>query len=522
VARHPSNRSRPPETGVVAANSSRAFLVGLLRKPATWLISIVAAVIATALTGILTDALKPVTERANLAICNLSSAPPTASDQTRFRILVSPLAGDSDRAMTKLVREAFLRDTDTFHVIQTCESLDIKNDADLDIAKQNLLAQAIGLITRNNANLLLFGSVNSGQASLTIWAVNEHGGCGFDPDHPIVLRNGALPSGFDQQTTTELTNGALKEVAAACDNPKQVDWSLFAKRVTKFGPIVHRFRASLGADEAEAFTSAYAMAMALVFANTGDAMWFDKAAVFDLEQINAIHVDTSTVIKSTRWGDYGALLMAKAKKTDSSSDRKAAIAAFEKAYEFDSKNDRTLRNLGVLHSHQGEYDLALRYHSEEIRLYADNDPDLADAYRVRAVTYKLKDDYTHAADDYRQMVRLQPSNPDAWEALCAAEATIGQLEKALSACNESLRLDPNKSDPFESRGWTYLKRGELDQAISDFNSALKIAPKDANALYGRGLALKKKGDVAAGSADIAAATAIESDIAEWFVNHGFK
>ena len=45
-------------------------------------------------------------------------------------------------------------------------------------------------------------------------------------------------------------------------------------------------------------------------------------------------------------------------------------------------------------------------------------------------------------------------------------------------------------------------------------------PKDANSLYGRGMAKLKSGDRAGGDADIAAAKAINPDIAEVYVGYG--
>jgi len=56
----------------------------------------------------------------------------------------------------------------------------------------------------------------------------------------------------------------------------------------------------------------------------------------------------------------------------------------------------------------------------------------------------------------------------------------------------------------------YSKRGRRDGN-----------PKFAGALYGRGLAKQKKGDATA-DADIAAAKAIQSDIAEKLARYGLK
>ena len=60
----------------------------------------------------------------------------------------------------------------------------------------------------------------------------------------------------------------------------------------------------------------------------------------------------------------------------------------------------------------------------------------------------------------------------------------------------------------------------LDDAVADYDEALKLNPKQAGSLYGRGLAKLKKGDAGGGEADIAAAKAIQADIAEEFARYG--
>jgi len=69
---------------------------------------------------------------------------------------------------------------------------------------------------------------------------------------------------------------------------------------------------------------------------------------------------------------------------------------------------------------------------------------------------------------------------------------------------------------------TYLKMGQWDSAIDDYNEALQFNPKLASSLYGRGLAKLKKGDTTGGDADIAAAKAIEANIAADFARYGVQ
>ena len=103
---------------------------------------------------------------------------------------------------------------------------------------------------------------------------------------------------------------------------------------------------------------------------------------------------------------------------------------------------------------------------------------------------------------------------------CWIRGIIGELQEALSDCNEAIRLDPNVAVGFDSRGFTYIKLGQWDLAISDFNAALRLDPKLPTALYGRGYAKLKKGEIANAKSDIAAAQAIKKDIEAEYARYG--
>ncbi len=62
---------------------------------------------------------------------------------------------------------------------------------------------------------------------------------------------------------------------------------------------------------------------------------------------------------------------------------------------------------------------------------------------------------------------------------------------------------------------------QLDAAVSDYDAALRHRSQLAFALYGRGLA-KLRNEDAAGEADIAAAKALQADIAQEYLRYGIQ
>ncbi|HLW90137.1 MAG TPA: tetratricopeptide repeat protein, partial [Roseiarcus sp.] len=126
-----------------------------------------------------------------------------------------------------------------------------------------------------------------------------------------------------------------------------------------------------------------------------------------------------------------------------------------------------------------------------------------------------------AIADYAKAIELDPKNAGPYNARCWLRAIHDRdLPLALADCDAGARLAPDNANILYSRGFVQLRLGRLDEAIADYDAALRINPRQADALYGRGLAKRKKGDQASGDADIAAATAIQVDIAADYARYG--
>ncbi len=68
----------------------------------------------------------------------------------------------------------------------------------------------------------------------------------------------------------------------------------------------------------------------------------------------------------------------------------------------------------------------------------------------------------------------------------------------------------------------WLRKGDSGRALQDFDQALGVRPGNVIALYGRGIARRRTGNQKGGDADIAAAKAIQADIAEEFARMGLS
>jgi tetratricopeptide (TPR) repeat protein len=173
-------------------------------------------------------------------------------------------------------------------------------------------------------------------------------------------------------------------------------------------------------------------------------------------------------------------------------------------------------NRGVAYRLKGEYDRAIADYEQALKLKPS-----AEGYFNRGNAHLAKRDYDHAIDDYNQAIKLKADFAAAFDNRCWARAVLGVLKPALADCSQALRLTPRNAATLDSRGFIFLKMSQFDAAVSDYDAALRFSPKRAFPLYGRGLARLKNGDTA-GESDLAAAKALQPDIAEEYARYGMQ
>jgi hypothetical protein len=59
--------------------------------------------------------------------------------------------------------------------------------------------------------------------------------------------------------------------------------------------------------------------------------------------------------------------------------------------------------------------------------------------------------------DFDNALKLSPDLGIVWNERCWVRAVTGELQGALTDCNEAIRLEPNLAAGFDSRGLTHLR-----------------------------------------------------------------
>jgi tetratricopeptide (TPR) repeat protein len=221
---------------------------------------------------------------------------------------------------------------------------------------------------------------------------------------------------------------------------------------------------------------------------------------------------------------FSAALEATAARADARLDCQmlrgdAAIQACDLAISQFPADAEAYKNRGDSYLAKGDFDGVIDDYTKAIEI----NPKDADAYNNRGYAYETKDDFDRAAADFTKAIEVNPKDADAYINRCWLRATANRdLTLAFADCDTGLRLAPNDANGLDSLGFLYLRLGRLDEAIDDYNAALKTNPRLADSMYGRGLCKRKKGDQAGGNADIAAAKAIQADIAAEYAKYGMN
>ena len=90
--------------------------------------------------------------------------------------------------------------------------------------------------------------------------------------------------------------------------------------------------------------------------------------------------------------------------------------------------------------------------------------------------------YDDAIEAYRQALRINPKDANAWYNLGIAYANLKRYNDAIEAYRQALRINPEDADAWYNLGITYAGLKRYNDAIEAYRQALRINPEDAACL----------------------------------------
>ncbi len=132
------------------------------------------------------------------------------------------------------------------------------------------------------------------------------------------------------------------------------------------------------------------------------------------------------------------------------------------------------------------FDKAIGYYTKAIQI----NPRFVDAFVNMGATYFLSNDLENAAMAWDKARALNPANPPAnyFEALSSSFCTEGvklydkkNIEKAAEYYKQAIKYNPNNADAYYYLGGTFLMKGDKEKARELWTKALEINPNHTNA-----------------------------------------
>lgn len=130
--------------------------------------------------------------------------------------------------------------------------------------------------------------------------------------------------------------------------------------------------------------------------------------------------------------------------------------------------------LAIGYYQQGQYAVAL----DEIKKALAADPELADAYGMRALTYMAMDERELAEDNFVRALKLAPHNPEVNNNYGSFLCRHGRVAESFKYFDAALAVRGYQSpaDAYNNAGSCALKLKDYDTAEKYLLPALKIAP----------------------------------------------
>jgi len=144
---------------------------------------------------------------------------------------------------------------------------------------------------------------------------------------------------------------------------------------------------------------------------------------------------------------------------------------------------------------------------------------IQEAIRI-AMRHHQAGELAQAEAIYRQVLALDPDNPDALHLLGTIADRLGRHDEAVRLINRAITINPNVGFYYNNLGEAYRAMGEFASAISCYTRAIRLDPRCAQAYYNLGNALLARNSLPEAIAAYREAVRIQPDFAGAYNNLG--
>ena len=103
---------------------------------------------------------------------------------------------------------------------------------------------------------------------------------------------------------------------------------------------------------------------------------------------------------------------------------------------------------------------------------------LLEGHIVQGVDYRRREHFGRAMGEFEQALRINPDRADAWFHRGMTWGLMGDHARAIADFNRALALDPQYAEAYNCRGYAHLCLGEYRRAVEDLERADRLNPGD--------------------------------------------
>jgi len=161
-------------------------------------------------------------------------------------------------------------------------------------------------------------------------------------------------------------------------------------------------------------------------------------------------------------------------------DLAGAIVSLRAVLDLEPEALSLWQSLGDVLRQKGEPEQARAAYASAIDLLPDPDiPAAWQLYFARAIVEQRADDWPAAEADFRQALKLNPTQPDVLNYLGYSLVERGEkLEEALGMIENAVAAKPDSGAIADSLGWVYYQLGRYEEAVQAMEVAVKLLPVD--------------------------------------------
>lgn len=145
---------------------------------------------------------------------------------------------------------------------------------------------------------------------------------------------------------------------------------------------------------------------------------------------------------------------------------------------------------GIAEVNEGKYNHAMSIFDQILR----EEPTYPEALIGRGTAYAFQRELDAAIVDFTKAIQSNPSAGEAWKRRGQARAALGESVEAIADLTKALEFEPNSADILHERGIVNYKFKDFGAAVEDLSACVKIDKDNKSAYTYLGLALSSIGD----------------------------